>query len=134
RKEFEETYLPDDANPTNKEAIIKAIYSVEFMQLQGSYLSFDFRYSSSSSHILFFLKEDIIMFAKELYQINDDNLAYNWLQKKADIVHQYQKNILKAKHTLINDKNMETMLNNATFYIPSEYSLSDNLNSIRSYI
>ncbi|RIB00794.1 hypothetical protein C2G38_2051377 [Gigaspora rosea] len=43
RKEFEKNYLPDDVNPIHKEAIIKAIYSVDFMQLQGSYLSFNFR-------------------------------------------------------------------------------------------
>ncbi|CAG8470619.1 20634_t:CDS:2 [Gigaspora rosea] len=126
--------LPDDVNPIHKEAIIKAIYSVDFMQLQGSYLSFNFRYDSTLSHVLFFLKKDIEMLAKKLYQIQDDNLAYNWLQEKENIVHQYQKNVLKAKHTLINDNNMEMMLNRATFYIPSEYSLSDNLTSIRSYI
>ncbi|RIB17325.1 hypothetical protein C2G38_2187709 [Gigaspora rosea] len=129
REEFEKTLLPEDANPTYKEAIIKAINSVDFMQLQGSYLSFDLRYDSSLSRVLFFLKKDIVMFAKELYQIPDDNLAYNWLQEKVNIVNQYQKHILIFKHPLINNNNIEMILSRASFYIPSEYRLSDNLNS-----
>ncbi|KAF0481167.1 hypothetical protein F8M41_023613 [Gigaspora margarita] len=79
-----------------------------------------------------FLEKDIEMFVKELKQIKDDNLAYRWLQEKENIVNQFQKNVLKKRHTLINDSNMEMMLNRNRFYIPSEYHLCDNLNSIHS--
>ncbi|CAG8555966.1 11606_t:CDS:2 [Gigaspora rosea] len=86
------------ANPTYKEAIIKAINSVDFMQLQGLYLSFDLRYDSSLSRVLFFLKKDIVMFAKELYQIPADNLAYNWLQEKLEFTQSIASRVITELH------------------------------------
>ncbi|CAG8563320.1 23307_t:CDS:2 [Racocetra persica] len=123
-EEFEKTYFPVDSRLTDKRAIIKAVYySVDFMQLKGSYLSFDLQYDSMLSHVLFFYRKDIDKFAKELKQIPNDNLV-NWLQERENIVHQYQKNILKAKHPLLNDKNIELMLSRASFCIPSKFSLA----------
>ncbi|CAG8806032.1 20467_t:CDS:2, partial [Racocetra persica] len=115
RQQFEKNYLSKSADRTYKEKTIKAIYFVDFMQLRGSYLSFDLWYSSSSSHVLFFFEKDIERFVNELSQIKDDDV-YNWLQEKGKVVHQYQKNILIAKYPLINDKNIEMMLDRSSFY------------------
>ncbi|CAG8535997.1 8922_t:CDS:2 [Cetraspora pellucida] len=139
RKEFEETWLlnivgssiKEAAIKAIKEAIIKVIHSVDFYQLQGLYLSFNLRYSSLLSHVLFYFRKDTERFMKEFNQIPIDSVN-NWLKEKADIVYDCQKKILKARNPLINDDNMESILSRTRFFIPQEYTLSDNLDSIFS--
>ncbi|CAG8466478.1 953_t:CDS:2 [Racocetra persica] len=112
-----------------KEAIIKAIHSVDFYQLQGLYLSFDLQYSSLLSHVLFYFRKDAERFIKEFNQIPIDSVN-NLLKEKVDIIYDCQKKILKARNPLINDDNMESILSRTRFFIPQEYILSDNLDSI----
>ncbi|CAG8761135.1 19539_t:CDS:2, partial [Racocetra persica] len=133
RRDFEETYPLDNATPFIKNKIIKAINTVDFQQLQGSYLHFDFRNHPDLSHLLFYFKKDVESFVKEFNQI-PNNLINGWLEEKSCIVHEYQKNVLKLKHPLINDQNIEMMLSRAAFHVPLEYRLRDNLNTIFSYI
>ncbi|CAG8718149.1 28482_t:CDS:2, partial [Dentiscutata erythropus] len=78
-------------------------------------------------------KNYVESFVKEFNQI-PNNLINGWLEEKSCIVHEYQKNVLKLKHPLINDQNMEMMLSRAAFHVPLEYRLRDNLNTIFSYI
>ncbi|CAG8572558.1 19904_t:CDS:2 [Racocetra fulgida] len=136
KSEFEKTWSLNNVELSSEEAIIKeeiikAIYSVDFYQLQGFYLSFDLRYSSFLSHVLFYFRKDTERFMKEFNQISIDSVN-NWLKEKVDIVNEYQKSVLMFRNPLINNDNMEMMLNRAIFSIPQEYTLSDNLDSIFS--
>ncbi|CAG8822863.1 30480_t:CDS:1, partial [Racocetra persica] len=69
--DFEETYSIQNFF-SYKEKLSRAIPSVDFYQLKGYYLSFDFQHDSGLSHLLFFLKEGVKKFVEEFNNIPKD--------------------------------------------------------------
>ncbi|CAG8669868.1 21079_t:CDS:2 [Dentiscutata erythropus] len=120
RRELGENLIPEMA---------LAIDSVDFCQLQWYYLHPSLRNRPDASHILFFLRKDVDRTLKQYDQVPDD-VKLEWLEVKSKSIQEFQKEVLKYKHPIITDQNIESILLRSRFYIPICYSLQDNLNSI----
>ncbi|CAG8508873.1 25842_t:CDS:2 [Gigaspora rosea] len=132
RKELEEeNYFNDFEENDPIKNLFMVIHSIDCYQLVGYYMDPSIRHSDFASHLLFFLRKDVDNALSE-YKMLSKNLRSEWIEKKSNFVQEYQTRLLKMKHPLITDENIQDVLGNATFYFQDNYSLQDNLANIRA--
>lgn len=101
-----------------------AVHSVDFYQLKRYYLHPDYRNSRIASHLLYFFKKDVESAAN-----NYNNME--WINENKELVKDFQKQVLKLKHPVITDDNMDNILSKSPYYLQNNYNLSDNLHEFR---
>ncbi|CAG8460850.1 18251_t:CDS:2 [Cetraspora pellucida] len=83
--------------------LLSAMHSVDYQQLQGSYLDHSVRELSVASHLVFYLKKEVESTENEYLRV-PENEKQEWLKKRTTIVREYYNNILKIKHPTIEDQ------------------------------
>ncbi|RIB01891.1 hypothetical protein C2G38_2050500 [Gigaspora rosea] len=130
RKELEEkSYFNDFEGNDPIKNLFMVIHSVDCYQLVGYNMDPSIRHSDFASHLLFFLRKDVDNALSE-YNMLPKNLRSEWIEKKSNFVQEYQISLLKMKHPLITDENIQVILGNATFHFQDDYNLQDNLDYI----
>ncbi|CAG8684918.1 6983_t:CDS:2 [Racocetra fulgida] len=126
---LEKSYFNDFEGNDPIKNLFMVIHSVDCYQLVGYYMDPSIRHSDFASHLLFFLRKDVDNALSE-YKMLPKNLRSEWIEKKSNFVQEYQISLLKMKHPLITDENIQVILGNATFHFQDDYNLQDNLDYI----
>ncbi|CAG8480642.1 1066_t:CDS:2 [Racocetra persica] len=83
--------------------LISTLHSVDYTQLEGSYLDYSVCELSAVSHLVFYFKRKVEDIFNEYLRI-PANEKQEWLNKRSKVVREYYNDVLKIKHPTITDQ------------------------------
>ncbi|CAG8494786.1 2628_t:CDS:2 [Racocetra fulgida] len=83
--------------------LISTLHSVDYAQLEGSYLDYSVRELSAASHLVFYLKREVEDTFNEYLGV-PANKKQEWLNKWSKVIREYYNDVLKIKHPTITDQ------------------------------